>query len=89
MKAYEAREASIQAQFDIAMKEIEEAVYLGVNRACVCEGTLLYRETAEMLANEGYDVKLKMEKKGEKTYVQNMVSWQFAAKGREGRIEEP
>ena len=52
MKAFETRKASVQPQYDSAMKDIRQAMGWGWKSAHVGHGTL-YPEVAEMIAKEG------------------------------------
>ena len=83
MKAFETRKASVQPQYNSVMKEIEQAVKWGWKSANVGHGTL-YPEVAEMIAKDGYDIKIV--KRADDNISYNEVSWENAKKGKEGTI---
>lgn len=83
MKAFETRKASVQPQYDSAMKDIEQAMGWGWKSAHVGHGTL-YPEVAEMLAKDGFNVKIV--KRADDIMSYNEVSWENAEEGKEGTI---
>lgn len=83
MKAFEVRKASVQPQYDVAMKDIEQAKEWGWKSAHVGRGTL-YTEVAEMLANDGFDIKIV--KRANDCMSYNEVSWENAEEGKRGTI---
>ena len=83
MKAFEAREASVQPQYDSAIKEIKQAIGFGGKSTRVGQGTL-YPEVATRLAKDGFDIKIVKGDNNITSY--NEVSWENAKEGREGII---
>ena len=83
MKAFETRKASVQPQYDSAMKDIRQAMGWGWKSAHVGHGTL-YPEVAEMIAKDGFDIKIVKTANENMSY--NEVSWEYAEKGKEGTI---
>ena len=83
MKAFEARKASVQPQYDSAMKDIKQAMGWGWKSTHVGYGTL-YPEVAEMIAKDGFDIKIVKTANENMSY--NEVSWEYAEKGKEGTI---
>lgn len=83
MKAFEVRRESIQPQYDLAMKDIERAKRLGRKSTRVGYGTL-YPEVAEMMAKDGFDIKIVKRADDVKSY--NEASWEYAEEGKEGTI---
>lgn len=83
MKAFETRKASVQPQYDFAMKDIEQAMGWGWKSTHVCHGTI-YPEVAEMLAKDGFNVKIVKRADDHMSY--NEVSWENAEEGKEGTI---
>ena len=83
MKAFEARKASVQPQYDSAMKDIRQAMGWGWKSTHVGYGTL-YPEVAEMIAKDGFDIKIVKTANENMSY--NEVSWEYAEKGKEGTI---
>lgn len=84
MKAFEARKASVQPQFEKAMEDIEQAIGWGWKSTHVCHGHALYPEVAEMIAKEGYDVKIVLRANDIMSYSE--VSWEYAEEGKEGTV---
>lgn len=84
MKAFEARKASVQPQFEKAMEDIEQAIGWGWKSTHVCHCRSLYPEVAEMIAKEGYDVKIVLRANDIMSY--NEVSWEHAEGGKEGTV---
>ena len=84
MKAFEARKASVQPQFEAAMKEIEQAIGWGWKSCHVCHSHSLYPEVAEMIAKEGFNVKIVLRADDFMSY--NDVSWEHAEEGKEGTV---
>ena len=82
MKAFEARKASVQPQYDSAMKDIKQAMGWGW-KSTRGHGTL-YPEVAEMIAKDGFDIKIVKTANENMSY--NEVSWEYAEKGKEGTI---
>lgn len=83
MKAFETRKASVQPQYESAMKDIEQAMGWGWKSAHVGHGTL-YPEVAEMLAKDGFNVKIV--KRADDCMSYNEVSWENSEEGKEGII---
>ena len=83
MKAFETRKASVQPQYDSAMKDIRQAMRWGWKSAHVGFGTL-YPEVAEMIAKDGFDIKIV--KRADDIMSYNEVSWENAEEGKEGTI---
>lgn len=83
MKAFETRKASVKPQYDSAMKEISQAMNWGWKRTHVGNGTL-YPEVAEMIAKDGFDIKIV--KRADDTMSYNEISWENAEEGKEGTI---
>lgn len=83
MKAFEARKASIKPQYDSAMKDIKRVMGWGWKSVHVGNGTL-YPEVADMLAKDGFDIKIVKRSDDYKSY--NQVSWENAKEGKEGTI---
>lgn len=83
MKAFETRKASVQPQYDSAMKDIRQAMGWGWKSAHVGHGTL-YPEVAEMIAKDGFDIKIVKRAVDLMSY--NEVSWENAEEGKEGTI---
>ena len=83
MKAFEARKASVQPQYDSAMKDIKQAMGWGWKSTRVGHGTL-YPEVAEMIAKDGFDIKIV--KRADDIMSYNEVSWEYAEKGKKGTI---
>ena len=83
MKAFEARKASVQPQFEAAMKEIEQAIGWGWKSCHVSHSCSLYPEVADMIAKEGFDVKIVLRADDMMSY--NQVSWEHAEEGKEGK----
>ena len=83
MKAFEARKASVQPQYDSAMKDIRQAMGWGWKSTHVGYGTL-YPEVAEMIAKDGFDIKIV--KRADDSMSYNKVSWENAEEGKEGTI---
>lgn len=83
MKAFETRKASVQPQYDLAMKDIRQAMGWGWKSVHVGYGTL-YPEVAEMLAKDGFDIKIVKRANDVMSY--NEVSWENAEEGKEGTI---
>lgn len=84
MNAFEARKASVQPQYEAAMKDIEQAINWGHKSTHVCHSHSLYPEVAERLAKEGYDVKIVIRADDFMSY--NEVSWENAEEGKEGKL---
>ncbi len=84
MKAFEARQASVEYQYEKAMKDIEQSIREGRKSAPVCKGCSLYYEVAERLTEEGYDVKIVL--KADDCMSHNEVSWENAKEGKEGTL---
>lgn len=84
MKAFEARKASVEPQFEAAMKEIEQAIGWGWKSTHVCHSHALYPEVAERIVKEGYDVKIVLRADDFMSY--NEVSWEHAEEGKEGTL---
>lgn len=84
MKAFEARKASIEPQYEEAMKDIKQAIGWGSKSTHVCNGQALYPEVAERIAKEGYDVKIVLRADDFMSY--NKVSWEHAEEGKEGTL---
>ena len=83
MKAFETRKASVQPQYDSAMKDIEKAMGWGWKSAHVGHGTL-YPEVAKMIAKDGFDIKIV--KRADDCMSYNEVTWENAEEGKEGII---
>ena len=83
MKAFKTRKASVQPQYDSAMKDIRQAMGWGWKSTHVGYGTL-YPEVAEMIAKDGFDIKIVKTANENMSY--NEVSWEYAEKGKEGTI---
>ena len=83
MKAFETRKASVKPQYDSAMKEISQAMNWGWKSTHVGNGTL-YPEVAEMIAKDGFDIKIV--KRADDTMSYNEISWENAEEGKEGTI---
>lgn len=83
MKAFETRKASVKPQYDSAMREISQAMNWGWKRTHVGNGTL-YSEVAEMIAKDGFDIKIV--KRADDTMSYNEISWENAEEGKEGTI---
>lgn len=81
MKAFETRKASVQPQYDSAMKDIRQAMGWGWKSVHVGHGTL-YPEVAEMIAKDGFDIKIV--KRADDSMSYNEVSWENAEEGKEG-----
>lgn len=84
MNAVEARNASIEPQFEAAMRDIDRAVGFGRMRSQICIGGVICKEVAEKLAKEGYDVKIV--RKPDNFSSSTEASWELAEEGREGTI---
>lgn len=84
MKAFEARKATVQPQFEAAMKEIEQAIGWGWKSCHVSHSCSLYPEVADMIAKEGFDVKIVLRADDMMSY--NLVSWEHAEEGKEGTV---
>ena len=84
MKAFEARKASVEPQYEAAMKDIEQAIGWGWKSTHVCHSHALYPEVAERIAKEGYDVKIVLRADDFMSY--NEVSWEHAEEGKEGTL---
>ena len=83
MKAFKTRKASVQPQYDSAMKDIRHAMGWGWKSTHVGYGTL-YPEVAEMIAKDGFDIKIV--KRADDSMSYNKVSWENAEEGKEGTI---
>ena len=83
MKAFETRKASVQPQYDSAMEDIRWAMERGWKSRHVGYGTL-YPEVAEMIAKDGFDIKIVKRAGDIMSY--NEVSWENAEEGKEGTI---
>lgn len=83
MKAFETRKASVQPQYDSAMKDIRQAMGRGWKSTHVGYGTL-YPEVAERIAKDGFDIKIVKRAVDIMSY--NEVSWENAEEGKEGSI---
>lgn len=83
MKAFETRKASVQPQYDSAMEDIKRAMERGWKSAHVGHGTL-YPEVAEMIAKDGFDIKIVKRANDFMSY--NEVSWENAEEGKVGNI---
>ena len=64
MNATEARQRSLDNQYENAMKEIDKAVAGGWTRCSVCFSDPLYPEVAERIAENGFDVKVTLRENG-------------------------
>lgn len=84
MKAFEARKASVQPQFEAAMKDIEKVVGWGWQSCHLHHNGSLDPEVANMIANEGFDVKIVLRADDSHSY--NVVSWGHAEEGKEGTV---
>ena len=84
MKAFKAREMSIKPQYKEASKYITSAVMLGKTSVILNLTAPLYPEVAEMLAKDGYDVKIVHRK--QKCFSYNEISWLNAEEGQEGKV---
>lgn len=85
MKAYKARQKSIEPQYEKAMENIKQAVEWGWSDCHTSNlNGELYPEVAEMLVKDGFDVKIVLRDDPHMTY--NAVSWRNAKKGREGSL---
>lgn len=83
MKAFEVRRASVQSQYGLAMEGIRLAMENGNKSTRVGSGTL-YPEVAEMIAKDGFDIKIVKSDSHIMTY--NEVSWENAKEGKKGTI---
>ena len=87
MNATEARQRSLDNQYENAMKEIDKAVAGGWTRCSVCFSDPLYPEVAERIAENGFDVKVKLRENG-MGMSSNVVSWYNTKnKGEKGKVE--
>lgn len=84
MNAVEARNASIEPQYEVAMKKINLAIRFGRMRTYICTDKVICKEVAEKLAKEGYDVKIV--RKPDNFSSSTEASWEFAEEGREGTV---
>ena len=76
MNATEARQRSLDNQYENAMKEIDKAVAGGWTRCSVCFSDPLYPEVAERIAENGMGMS------------SNVVSWYNTKnKGEKGKVE--
>ena len=83
MKAFEVRRASVQSQYGLAMEGIRLAMENGHKSTRVGYGTL-YPEVAEMIAKDGFDIKIVKSDSHIMSY--NEVSWENAKEGKKGTI---
>lgn len=87
MNATEARQRSLDNQYENAMKEIDKAVAGGWTRCSVCFPDPLYPEVAERIAENGFDVKVTLRENG-MGMSSNVVSWYNTKnKGEKGKVE--
>ena len=87
MNATEARQKSLDNQYENAMKEIDKAVAGGWTRCSVCFSDPLYPEVAERIAENGFDVKVTLRENG-MGMSSNVVSWyNTKKKGEKGKVE--
>ena len=85
MNATEARQRSLDNQYENAMKEIDKAVAGGWTRCSVSDP--LYPEVAERIAENGFDVKVTLRENG-MGMSSNVVSWYNTKnKGEKGKVE--
>lgn len=84
MEAYQAKKATIKAELQDAMYEIEQMMKFGAESTRVCSGAIDL-ETAEILSQKGYDVKIVKDDDVFSSYSE--VSWKYAQKGRKGKIQ--
>ena len=84
MKAFKAREISIYPQHKEAMKFIKNAAALGKTSVVLPQTVPIYPEVAEILAKDGYDVKIV--NRSNKFFSYNEISWINAKEGVEGKI---
>lgn len=87
MTAYELKQKAINAQYEQATKDIENATEkCNYCTSCtVCVGTPLFKEAAEKLAEDGYNVKIFISNINVLSY--NEVSWAEASESKKGTVE--
>ena len=83
MKAFEVRRASVQSQYGLAMEGIRCAMESGYKSTRVGFGTL-YPEVAEMIAKDGFDIKIVKSDSHIRSY--NEISWENEKEGKKGII---
>ena len=81
--ALNVKRKSIEQQYQQAINDIAKAN--GQKGAYICQGSSLYKEVAEMLAENGCDVKVTL--KADDTQSTNYVFWGNAEEGRKGSID--
>ena len=84
MKAFEVRRASVQSQYGLAMERIRYAMERGRKSVRVGGFRTLYPEVVEMIAKDGFDIKIV--KSDIRILSYNEVSWENAKKGKMGTI---
>lgn len=87
MTAYELKQKAIDAQYEQAKRDIERTTYLCnyLKNCLVCIGTPLFKETAEKLAEDGFDVKVVISNID--IFSHNEVSWSDATEGKKGSVK--
>jgi len=86
MKASEARKQALNPQYAIAKIEIAAAVAEGKSSTCVYEECgPLFSETADLLAKDGYDVKIFVDHIALQSA--NIISWANAKSDRVGTVQ--
>lgn len=81
--AFYVKKKSIEQQYQQAIDDIAKAN--GQKGAYICQGSSLYKEVAEILAENGCDVKVTL--KADDTQSTNYVFWGNAEEGRKGSID--